>query len=208
MLVLFCKINYTFGNSIISWINISFSCMKRVLLHRLVTLVFGLFLVFSCSGDDSPPEPINNEYELDGSLFEIRTNMYWESEANEDGVDQIRLLEPLPDSALYDLIIFSPVPGPSALEGTYVFSKTGDIGTYDLNFAHATDGVDDLLWYTNGDQGEELQIEVMGKENGQDIYRILLSDFVLNYGYWDYLAGKWISLGKKTFRLSYEGPIE
>ena len=208
MLVLFCKINYTFGNSIISWINISFSCMKRVLLHRLVALVFGLSLVFSCSGDDSPPEPINNEYELDGSLFEIRTNMYWESEANEDGVDQIRLLEPLPDSALYDLILFSPVPGPSTLEGTYVFSKTGDIGTYDLNFVHATDGVDNLLWYTNGDQGEKLQIKVMGKNNGQDIYRIELSDFLLNYGYWDYLAGKWISLGKKSFKLSYEGPIE
>jgi hypothetical protein len=182
--------------------------MMRVLLHRLVALVFGLFLMFSCSGDDSIPEPINNEYELEGSLFEIRTNMYWESEGNEGNVDQIRLLEPLPDSALYDLIMISPVPGPSTLEGTYVFSKTGDIGTYDLIFAHATDGVDDLLWYTNGDQGEELQIEAMGQENGQDIYRILLSDFDLNYGYWDYLAGKWVSLGQKSFRLSYEGPIE
>jgi len=208
MPVLFCKINYTFGNSIISWINISFSYMIKVLLRRLVALFFGLFLVFSCSNDDSPPEPINNEYELDGTLFEIRTNMFWDSEANDSGVDQIRLLEPIPDSALYDLIMISPVPGPSALEGTYVYSKTGDIGTYDLRFAHATDGVDDLLWYTNGDQGEKLQIEVMGKENGQNIYRILLSDFVLNYGYWDYLAGKWVSLGKKTFRLSYEGPIE
>lgn len=182
--------------------------MNNVLLNRFVALFFSLFLAFSCSDDDTPPEPVNNEYELDGTVFEIGTKMYWEFDAGQDNVNQIRLLEPLPESALYDLIMISPVYGPSSLDGTYVFSKTGDIGTYDLNFVHATDGVDDLLWYTNGDLGEKLVIQSMGESNGQDIYRILLSDFDLNYGYWDYLAGKWVSQGKKTFRLSYEGPIE
>ncbi|WP_424352643.1 hypothetical protein [Lutimonas sp.] len=106
------------------------------------------------------------------------------------------------------MIMISPVNGPSSLEGTYVYSKTGDIGTYDLKFVHATDGEDELLWYTNGEKGEVLSIQSMGERAGQKIYRIILSDFDLNYGYWDYLAGKWVSLGQKAFRLSYEGPIE
>ena len=182
--------------------------MKIVLLNKVSLLIFSLLLALSCADEDAPLEPINNEYELDGALFEIETKMYWEDAKDQGDVDQIRLSEPLPDSNLNDMIILSPVPGPSSLEGTYLFSKTGDIGTYDLKFIHATDGQDDLLWYTNGDQGDELQIQVVGKKEGQDIYRILLSDFILNYGYWDYLAGKWISLGQKSFRLSYEGPIE
>lgn len=182
--------------------------MNSRLLYRSVLLVFSLFLVLSCSDDDSPPEPINNEYELGGTVFEIRTNMYWESDVGQDEVDQIRLFEPLPDSSLYDLIIISPMSGPSSLEGTYVFSKTGDVGTYDLNFIHATDGMDDFLWYTNGDSGERLVIQSMGERGGQETYRILLSDFDLNYGYWNYLAGEWVSLGQKTFSFSYEGPIE
>ena len=182
--------------------------MKSLLYHRTFALVFSLFLAFSCSDDDKPIEPINNAYELDGATFQIRTNMYWESPDEQGAADQIRLLEPLPDSALYDMILISPVPGPSSLAGTYVFSKTGDIGTYDLKFVHQTDGVDDLLWYTNGDNGEKLQLQLMGKVDGQEIYRILLPDFNLNYGYWDYLAGKWVSLGQMTFTLSYEGPIE
>lgn len=182
--------------------------MKSFLMHRSVVLVFSLFLTLSCSDDDSPPEPINNEYELDNTVFEIRTNMYWESDVGQSEVSQISLLEPLTDSSLYDMIMISPVNGPSSLEGTYVYSKTGDIGTYDLKFVHATDGGDELLWYTNGEKGEVLSIQSMGERAGQKIYRIILSDFDLNYGYWDYLAGQWVSLGQKAFRLSYEGPIE
>ena len=177
-------------------------------MRRSIILVFCLFHVFSCSDEKALPEPINNEYELDGEVFKIQTNMYWVSEEDQEGRDQIRLLEPLPNSALFDLIMITPVPGPSSLEGVYIFSKTGDIGTYNVEFVHATDGVGDLLWYTNGDQGEELEIQSMGKSNGQEIYRIILTDFDLNYGYWDYLASKWVSLGQKKFRLSYEGPIE
>lgn len=177
-------------------------------MSKLWLLIFSLLIALSCAEEDPPPEPINKEYELDGVLFEIKTNMYWKEATDQGELDQIRLLEPLFDSNLFDMIILIPIPGPSSLEGTYVFSKTADIGTYDLKFIHATDGQDDLLWYTNGDQGDELQIQAMGKKEGQDIYRILLSDFILNYGYWDYLAGKWVSLGQKSFRLSYEGPIE
>lgn len=167
-----------------------------------------LFLVFSCSDDDAPLEPINNEYELEGEVFKIQTNMYWVAAEREEEKDQIRLKEPLPNSPLFDLIMITPVPGPSELDGVYIYSKTGDIGTYNLEFVHATNGTDELEWYTNGDQGEQLEIRSMGMASGEEIYRIMLTDFVLNFGYWDYLAGKWVSLGQKTFKMSYEGPIE
>lgn len=182
--------------------------MNSRFLYRPVALVFSLFLGFSCSEGDSPPQPINNEYELDNTVFEIRTNMYWETDVGQGKAKQIILFEPLVDSPLYDMIIISPVSGPSSLEGTYVYSKTGDIGTYDLKFVHATDGMDQLLWYTNGERGDVLDIQSMGKRDGKEVYRVLISDFDLNYGYWDYLAGHWVSLGQKAFRLSYEGPVE
>lgn len=169
--------------------------------------MFGLTGLLSCSSSDSEPEPVNNEYELDGVLYGIRTDMFWESSNGQGGADHLRLLEPLPDSYLYDLILISPVPGPSSLEGTYVYSKTGDIGTYNLNFIHATNGEDDSLWSTNGDSGGQLLIQSMAKVDGREVYRIILPEFNLNYGYWDYLAGNWVSLGQKKFRLSYEGVI-
>ena len=181
--------------------------VKHTVFFKGILLVFALLLVFSCSDNDTPPEPINNEYVLDDSLFLIETELYWESSGAQGGVDQIRLMEPIPNSGLYDMIIISPVSGPSSIEGTYVYSKTEDIGTYDLVFIHATDGVDVSEWYTNGDLGASLEIKAMGKREGQEIFRVLIPEFTLNYGYWDYLAGKWVSLGQKAFRLSYEGPI-
>ncbi len=182
--------------------------MNNLLIYRSILSVFSLLMVFSCSDDDSTIDPINNEYELEAERFVINTNMYWVFAEDQGGSDHIRLLEPLPNSALFDLIMITPVPGPTALEGAYTFSKTGDIGTYNLELVHATDGIDELEWYTNGDQGEKLEIQSMGKINGQEIYRIVIPDFALNFGYWDYLAGKWVSLGQKSFRLSYEGPID
>ena len=79
------------------------------------------------------------------------------------------------------------------------------LGTYDLVFLHSTDVEESIEWYTNGDNGASLEIIYMGKVDGQEIYRILIPEFTLNYGYWDYLAGKWVSLGLKAFRFSYEG---
>jgi hypothetical protein len=182
--------------------------MLRHFLHRKVILIGTAILMVSCSESDTLREPLVNEYEIDLEKSEITTNMYWE-EATESGeADQIRLMEPIRESSLYDLVILSPVPGPAELEGTYIFSKTGDIGTYNLIFVHATDGLEDYEWYTNGDIGDVLSIELEGKENGQKIYRLVISNFTLNYGYWDYLAGKWVSEGQKQFKISYQGPIE
>jgi hypothetical protein len=161
--------------------------MKRRFFYVFFTLFASLMLMFSCSGSDTPPEPINNEYELDGEVFEITTEMYWVAIGNQGAVDQLRLLEPMLDSDLYNLIILSPKSSSSSLEGTYIFSKTGDVGTYNLEFVHATDGQSESQWFTNGDSGDRLEIELMGKQDGRDVYRITLSSFTLNYGYWDYL---------------------
>ena len=179
----------------------------HVLLWR-VTGVLMLILLISCSDNDTVKEPLVSEYELEDELFSITTNMYWEDAASSGEVDQIRLMEPIPNADLYDLIIISPVPGPDSVQGKYVFSKTGDVGTYDLVFVHAFDGEDQYQWLTNGESGEVLDIELDGSQNGQNIYRLIIPDFTLNYGYWDYLAGKWISEGQKQFKISYQGPIE
>ena len=204
---IFYKINYTFGKSIISSINISFDYMNRRILYVLL-LFFACFrLLVACSSSDAPIEPIVNEYELDGEVFSITSEMSWVKAGGQQAEDQLRLLEPIPDSDLYDLIIFSPRSGSSSLEGSYVFSKTGDVGTYNLEFVHATDGQGELQWYTNGDTGDRLEIEFVREQDDGDVYRVTLSGFVLNYGYWDYLAGKWVSLGQKPFKLSYEGFI-
>lgn len=167
-----------------------------------------LVLLVSCSDNDTIKDPLVSEYELSGELFSINANMYWANAITSGEVDQIRLMEPIPKSSLFDLIIISPVPGPDSLEGSYIFSKTGDIGTYDLVFVHNFDGEDEYRWLTNGENGEGLVIELDGVENGQNIYRLVIPNFTLNYGYWDYLAGKWVSEGQKQFKISYQGPIE
>jgi len=181
--------------------------MKRGFFPNFLPYIFCLFIGFSCSSGEDPLEPINKQYRLDQSVFEINSNMYWEYSDVQGGTDEIRLMEPLPGEIGDDLIVLKPVPGPADLEGVYTYSKTGAVGTYDLNFIHGIDAQGDFLWKTNGDFGQALEIRLVGKSEGQKLYRILIDDFTLNYGYWDYLAAKWISLGQKSFQLSYEGPI-
>lgn len=171
---------------------------------------FGFLFVFlafcsACSDDDPPLEPIDNEYSLDGETYAIASEMYWELKGGGE-VDEIRLLEPLLASDNDNLLVLRPNTGPSSVEGTYVYSQTGDVGTYDLVFVYNTDG-QAYSWLTNGESGAVLEIIKVGQSNGQNIYRVLVEDFVLNYGSWDYLSGKWVSQGTKEFSLSYEGRI-
>lgn len=174
---------------------------------RWALLIFTFCTIFSCSSSDEVVEPLVSQYYLDGNPRRIQSEMYRESSGEQGDADQLRLLEPLDDPDLYDLIVFSPVPGVSELEGVYIYSKTGDIGTYDLSFVHSTNGNDQWAWYTNGENGLKLDIQYTGKVEGIKQYRIVLDDFDLNYGYWDYLAGKWVSQGLKKFSFSYEGPL-
>ena len=180
-------------------------------MNRYVNYVFLMFLacfglLSSCSDGDSERESINNEYELDGEVFDITTTMSW-VEGDKDVGEHLSLREPIPDSDLHDLIILTPKSSSSSFEGIYVYSKTGDVGTYNLEFAHAVNDQGEWQWFTNGDGGDRLEIEFVGTLEGEDIYKVTLSGFTLNYGYWDYLAGKWVSFGQKPFRLTYEGVI-
>ena len=181
--------------------------MNRRLLYVFLMLLVCCRLLLGCSGDDSELEPVDSEYELDGEVFDITTEMFWEREGDREVGDQLRLSEPIPETDLDDLIILSPRSSSSSFEGTYVYSKTGDVGTYDLQFVHAVNSMGESQWFTNGDEGDRLEIKFIGKLEGEDIYRVALPGFILNYGYWDYLAGKWISFGQKPFRLTYEGVI-
>lgn len=181
--------------------------MKRSLFYTTSLFIFSAVITLSCSSGEDVLEPIDNQYTLDDSIFEIESSMYWEFSDVQGGVDEIRLLEPLPEGVLGDMIILKPVPGPADLEGIYTFSKTGAVGTYDLNFIHGIGPQGDFEWNTNGDFGQTLEISLVQIVEGNKIYRVILSDFTLNYGYWDYLAAKWVSMGQKSFQLSYQGPI-
>lgn len=181
--------------------------MSKMNFCRIFLSLALVWLHVSCSESEDVKEPLPNEYAIGNEVFEINTNMFWKDAQAGDESDQIRLMEPLTGSSLSDLIVITPVRGPGDLEGTYVYSRTGDIGTYDLVFVHATDGNESFAWFTNGDAGSTLEIEKAGKHGDQVIYRIVISDFTLNYGFWDYLAGKWISQGQKQFSLSYQGPV-
>lgn len=173
-----------------------------------IGLSFLLVLVFlSCSENEEPLPPLENKYVLDGIDHEITTNMYWVPKTISNPSNEIRLNEPVPGSVVTNLIRFSPVAASSEIEGTYVYSQTGDIGTYDLTFVHGLSS-DDYEWYTLGNNGAHLVIEKSGKDNGNVVYRISLTDFELNYGYWDFIASKWVSQGTYSFQFSYEGPIE
>ena len=174
---------------------------------RFVVIMM-IFLIVSCSGSDTVKEPLVSEYQLDNKVYSISTKMYWEEADASGEVDEIRLKELIPGSLLSDLIVISPVRGPASLEGTYVYSKTGDIGTYDLVFVHGIDSDGAYEWFTDGEEGSELVVELDGKVDGEQIYRLVITDFTLNYGYWDYLGGKWVSSGFKQFNISYQGPIE
>lgn len=181
--------------------------MSGMYFYRFFVFLVLAVLLVSCSESEDVKEPLPNEYTIEDEVFEINTNMFWRDATAADESDQIRLMEPLAGSSLFDLIVMIPVTGPDAFEGTYVYSKTGDIGTYDLVFVHATDGNESFAWFTNGDTGSALEIEKAGKQGDQNVYRIAISDFTLNYGFWDYLAGKWISQGQKRFSFSYQGPV-
>lgn len=182
--------------------------MLRQGFYAGIVVILLLSPLVSCSSSDTVKEPLVSEYELEDTVYGISTNMYWEKASASDEVDQLRLNELIPNTSLSNLIVIIPVPGPASLEGTYVYSSTGDIGTYDLVFVHEVDGEGEYKWLTDGDEGSELVIEYDGRVDGQDIYRLIIPGFTLNYGYWDYLSGKWISLGHKQFKISYQGPIE
>jgi hypothetical protein len=170
---------------------------------------FVFFLsLFGCSDDEVDPTFVESEFRLDGNLYSIETNLYWHkvSEAGEE--NQIRLLQEVSEDGETDMIILIPVVGSGSLEGSYIYSKTGDIRTYDIVYVRDIDDKDNFEWITNGNSGSPLTIVRAGSENGKPIYTVIIEDFELNYGFYDFLGDKWISIGVKQFDFQYQGIIE
>ena len=180
--------------------------MKHALGHIVYWCTL-LLVMHSCSDSDGPQQELESLYVLDGNSFPIRSELFWEDAIEAGRPDQIRLWEPIPGSSLYDLVILTPVSGSGELEGSYVYSKTGDIGTYDLIFVHGVNAEEEFEWTTNGESGSRLEIREVGKIDGQLVYTLQVSSFRLNCGYWNFLAGEWVSVDFKDLLFQYQGPI-
>lgn len=162
----------------------------------------------ACTEDEVDPTIIESEYELDGELFNIDSNLFW-VKANEPGEqDQLRLIQQSSPEGKEDMVVLIPVKGTSKLEGSYIYSKTGDIRTYDIVYVKNIENQNSFEWITNGDGGSPLQIIRAGSKDGKPLYTILIDDFDLNYGFYDFLGDAWVSLGVKKFRFQYQGNIE
>ena len=159
----------------------------------------------SCSGEAEAFLPLESAYTLGGQDYKIESKMYFI-----DGVkgepDQLRLEQNIPGQEGKDVIVLLPVQGPGEIDGSYLFSKTGDIGTYDLVYLKNRQG-DAYDWITNGDTGAKLKIVYEGIQEGQETYTLILEDFDLNYGNWDFIGGKWNSKGNIPFSFQYQGVI-
>lgn len=174
---------------------------------KYLSILFTLIFV-SCSESEVDPTFVESEYELDGRLYPIDSNLFWKR-INEPGTeDQIRLVQTVESDAETDVIILIPVLGNGPIEGSYIYSKTGDIRTYDIVYVRNVDNEEKYEWITNGNQGDPLNIIRAGSENGKPIYTITLDDFDLNFGFYDFLGDKWVSNGIKKFRFQYQGPID
>jgi hypothetical protein len=161
-----------------------------------------------CSEDDVDPTFVESEFRLDDVLYRIEDNMFWQQVEGSGEEDQIRLLQEVSDDGETDMIVLIPVQGNGSLEGSYIYSKTGDIRTYNVVYVRNIENENSFEWITNGNMGSPLTITKAGSENGEPIYTIQIQDFELNYGFYDFVGDKWVSLGVKNFSFQYQGVIE
>jgi len=161
-----------------------------------------------CSDEDVDPTLVESEFQLNGVLFKIDSNMYWQRAEEAGEEDQIRLLQEVSASGETDMIVLIPVLGSGALEGSYIYSKTGDIRTYNIVYVRDIEDKTNFEWITNGNFGSPLSITRAGSENGEPVYTLKIEDFELNYGFYDFLGDKWVSQGVKQFSFQYQGVIE
>ena len=171
-------------------------------------LITGMLLFLSCAEEEVDPTFVESEYELDGKLHKIVSNLYREKSSEAGGPDQLRLIQEVSAGEERDMIILIPVQGSGRLEGSYIYSKTGDIRTYNIVYVRNIKDDNSFEWITNGEIGSALEIIRAGSEQGKPIYTIRIEDFVLDYGFYDFLGDKWVSLGKKEFSFQYQGSID
>ncbi len=161
-----------------------------------------------CAEEEVDPTFVESEFRLDDALFKIETNLYWQKAGESGEEDQIRLLQEVSDNGEMDMIVLIPVLGSSNLEGSYIYSKTGDIRTYNAVYVRNIENENEFEWITNGNFGSPLTIVRAGSENGQPVYTLKIEDFELNYGFYDFVGDKWVSLGVKKFSFQYQGVID
>jgi len=171
-------------------------------------VLLGVLTFAGCSEDDVDPTFVESEYELDGKRYSIDSNLFFTKAAEAGEEDQIRLIQETSPDGQQDMILFIPVQGSGRFEGSYIYSKTGDIRTYNVVYVRNMQSDDSFDWVTNGDQGSPMQIIRAGSQNGEPVYTIIIEDFDLNYGFYDFLGDKWVSLGIKKFRFQYQGTID
>ncbi len=171
-------------------------------------LVLGLLSLSACSEEEVDPTFVESEYELDGETYRIDSSLFW-VKADEGGEqDQIRLIQQTSAEGKNDMIVLIPVQGSGKLEGSYIYSKTGDIRTYNVVYVKNILNDNSFEWITDGDMGSPLEIIRAGTKDGKPLYTIRIEDFDLNYGFFDFLGDTWVSLGVKKFRFQYQGIID
>ena len=151
---------------------------------------------------------VDSEYELDGRLFKIESDLFWVKSGQAGEEDQIRLIQETSGDGDRDMIVLIPVLGNGKLEGSYIYSKTGDIRTYDIVYVKNIKNQNSYDWITNGESGSALQIVRAGSRDGEPVYTLRIEDFDLDYGFYDFLADTWVSKGIKKFRFQYQGSID
>lgn len=154
-------------------------------------------------------EPDNN-YTLDGTELPFTANAFWFDGTAFGGTIYIRMVADVSGQDNPNLIKLFPVAGADPIEGTYTWNADGDIGTYDAGMTANWDGGFGYDWTTNGDDGDNLKIELVYEDNdpNKNIYDITLSSYTLNYGNWNFANFTWESDGTQPLTVSYRGPID
>lgn len=150
----------------------------------------------------------DNKYVLDGTDLPLTSNAFYYEDPQNLKV-YIRFLADVSGQDNPNLIKLYPVAGPNVLEGTYTYSDSGDIGTYDAGMTSNYAGFN-FDWTTDGDGGQDLKIELVyeGDTTVENVYDITLTSYTLNYGNYNFATGELDSLGTKSFSITYRGVID
>ena len=197
-------------------VTVQFLEAKTYTITQMVTNADG---TVEASQDVTVTEP-DNTYTFDDTEYTIGTedapNAYWweqliyDEEFNPIGsFNYIRMLGDVDGQDNPNLLKLYPMAGPNALQATYTWSDSGDIGTYDAGVTAGYAGFS-WDWTTIGNSGGDLVIELVyadATDSNNNVYDITLASYTLNYGNYDQNFS-FVSEGTKDFSVSYRGVID
>lgn len=151
----------------------------------------------------------DNTYTLDGTDMALTSNPFWYDATAMGGTVYLRFLADVDGQDNPNLIKLLPVAGPNALEATYSWSDSGDIGTYDAGMTANYAGFS-FDWTTNGTSGGDLVIELVYEADAaaDNIYDITLATYTLNCGNWDWATYTFVPEQDRALVVSYRGKID